>query len=361
MAVGHQAPAGPGPLSMDDLTPILFGHAAFQYLNAGCRLGLFRLLHETPDVPKKQIGIDLGLDERATDVLLLGTTSLRLTSVRNDTYRNASVLNDLFVSGQWEAFTSVVDFESDIVYESQADFVESLRHNTNVGLRRIRGVGRDLYQRLAENPPLERTFYRYMRSWSEWSQPLLLEAVDFGEVGTLLDVGGGDAVNAIALARAYPRMNITVLEIPATESIARQRIRDSGLDDRITVRAGDMFADPFPGDMDCVLFAHQLVIWNAEQNVRLLRNAHQALRPDGRVVIFSSMSGDAGDGPLMAALDSVYFAALPAEGGMIYSWSQYRQWLATAGFGEAATASGDRWTPHGLLVAGKRSTGGVDV
>ena len=80
-----------------------------------------------------------------------------------------------------------------------------------------------------------------------------------------------------------------------------------------------MFVDPFPTGMDCVLFAHQLVIWTPEQNTALFAGkAHAALDPGGRVVIFNSMSNDEGDGPLVAALDSVYFAALPAEGGMIY-------------------------------------------
>jgi len=43
-----------GNLELSDLTPILFGHAAFQYLNAGCELGLFQLLQQHSDLTKEE-------------------------------------------------------------------------------------------------------------------------------------------------------------------------------------------------------------------------------------------------------------------------------------------------------------------
>ncbi|MBT3161264.1 methyltransferase domain-containing protein [Streptomyces sp. CHA1] len=343
------------PLTLDGLTPILFGHASFQYLNAGCELGLFELLQDKPDLAKEDIRQELGLAERATDVLLLGTTSLGITVQESGRYRNAPVIDKLFTDGQWSIFASVVAFEAHIVYEAQADFTESLRQNTNVGLRRIRGVGRDLYHRFHENPDIERVFYRYMRSWSELSNPFLLENGDFGSVKKVVDAGGGDAVNAIALAHAHPHLEVTVMEIPASGPIARRRIEENGLSDRITVHEGDMFRDPFPHGVDCVLFSHQMVIWEPEENIALMKKAHEALAPGGRLVLFSSISNDEGDGPLMAALDSVYFAALPAKGGMIYAWKQYEEWLQEAGFdaSKISRKADTGWTPHGIITAVK--------
>ncbi|MFE2104392.1 methyltransferase [Kitasatospora sp. NPDC059463] len=341
-------------LALEDLTPVLFGHAAFQYLNAGCELGLFDLLRDRPGRTRQEVGRGLALADRATDILLLGTTALGLTVREDDRYRNAPAIEALFSDGQWPRFASVVAFEAHIVYEAQADFTASLRQNSNVGLRRIRGTGRDLYHRFAENPELERVFYQYMRAWSELSNPLLLAHEGFAAAGTVLDVGGGDAVNAIALAHAHPHLRITILEIPATAPLTRRRIADSGLAERITVHEGDMFQDSFPA-ADCVLFAHQLVIWEPHENLALLQQAHKALPDGGRVVIFNSFSDDRGDGPLMAALDSVYFASLPARGGMIYPWYQYEQWLGEAGFDPSAITrtTAASWTPHGLITAVK--------
>jgi SAM-dependent methyltransferase len=231
-----------------------------------------------------------------------------------------------------------------------------LRQNTNVGLRRIPGEGDDLYHRLAQTPRLEEIFYRYMRSWSQLANQYLVQFLDLSGTRALLDCGGGDAVNAIALAQANHRLRVTVLEIPASVSMAREYVRQSQLDGRITVQGLDIFTDPFPTGYDCVLFAHQMVIWTPEQNTELLRKAYEALVPNGRVVLFNSMSNDTGDGPLIAALDSVYFASLPAEGGMIYPWRQHEASLRTAGFTKVEQITCPSWTPHGILIGTKSGT-----
>jgi ubiquinone/menaquinone biosynthesis C-methylase UbiE len=340
-------------LTLNDITATLFGAAAFQSLNAGCELGLFDLLHETPDLSKEEIAAELQLQPRANDILLLGTTALRLTQKCGAKYRNAAVISRLHADGNWQIFKDVVAFEQHIVYSGQVEFVQSLRENRNVGLQQIPGKGRDLYHRLAESPMRQSVFYRYMHSWSQLANPLLLAHVEFGTARRVLDVGGGDGVNAIALARAFPHLEVTVLEIAGGAAIARSRIIESGLANRIQVYECDMFDGNYPEGHDCILFAHQLVIWRPEENIELLRHAYKALSPGGRVVIFSSISNDEGNGPLMAALDSVYFAAIPAEGGMIYRWQQYEEWLRESGYKNIQRIPCGTWTPHGIIQASK--------
>lgn len=348
-------PTGKTPLDMDGLAWILFGHAAFQYLNAACELNLYELIEEKPDLTGEEIAAELGLAERAKDILLLGAASLGTLTVQNGRYRVAKVISDLMKTPDWQRFKDTVAFEQYVVYEGQLDFTESLRANSNVGLRRVRGTGRDLYHRLSENPHMESVFYKYMRSWSEIANEHLVEKLDLSGSRRLLDCGGGDAVNSIALAKANPHLSSTILEIPATAPITEKKIEEAGLSDRIDVKPGDMHADEFPTGYDTVMFAHQLVIWTPEENTALLRKAYETLPEGGRVIIFNSMSNDEGDGPVVAALDSVYFAALPAEGGMIYPWKTYEECLRKAGFDESGFERIEfpGWTPHGVIIATK--------
>jgi hypothetical protein len=95
------------------------------------------------------------------------------------------------------------------------------------------------------------------------------------------------------------------------------------------------------------------VILPMEQNLILLRRAHKSLPQGGRVLIFNSISGDDGRGPLMAALDTAYFMAIPYNGGAIHSWNDYRECLNHAGFQHIDCIPCDGWTPHGLIVATK--------
>jgi hypothetical protein len=91
----------------------------------------------------------------------------------------------------------------------------------------------------------------------------------------VLDVGG-DGVNSSALAAANPHVEFTVLNLPEVADIARCKIAERGLSERISVHDGDIFADRYPAGHDCVLFANQLVIWSPEENLRLLEKAFAA-------------------------------------------------------------------------------------
>jgi ubiquinone/menaquinone biosynthesis C-methylase UbiE len=341
------------PLTTDDLVRTLFGSSAFQVLNAGCQLGLFSLLNQRPDSDTAFITKKLSLEPRPTQMLLLGTTALGLTTCNGDRYRNAELLETMFRDHSWDIIEDLVAFESHIVHPISVDFVESLRRNTNVGLRRLEGNGTDLYHRLATNPDLQALFYRCMRSWSRLSNPILIEKADLTGVRRVLDVGGGDGVNSSALAKSNPHVEFTIFDLPDVTEIARRKIAKQGLSGQISVHEGDIFTDPYPTGHDCVLFANQLVIWSPEENLALLGKAWRLLPDGGQVLIFSAISDDSGDGPLYAALDNVYFATLPATHSMIYHWQQYENWLTEVGFSKIKRLPGDRWTPHGVISARK--------
>jgi SAM-dependent methyltransferase len=340
-------------LTHEDLIRVLFGSSAFQMINAGCQLGLFHALHRSSGLSESEVARELNLEERPTQILLLGTTALALTVRDGDRYRNAELVDSMLTGRTWEILEDLVAFQEQIVLRGEVDFVESLRQNTNVGLRRFAGEGDDFYHRIASEPSLEQLFYRCMRSWSRLSNPILVEKAPLAGVRRVLDVGGGDAVNAIALARANPETRFTMLDLPGAVRIGRQKVAESGLTDRIACQEGDIFKDAYPEGHDCVLFANQLVIWSPEENLLLLRKAYEALPRGGRVLVFNAMSDDSGDGPLYAALDNVYFATLPAKGSGLYRWGQYEEWFEQIGFSFVRRFPGGSWTPHGVIEARK--------
>ncbi|BBD57041.1 O-methyltransferase family protein [Planktothrix agardhii CCAP 1459/11A] len=340
-------------LKMDDLVLLLYGHSAFQNLYAGCELGVFELLWKNPDLSQTEIAQHLQLEAYPTKALLLGLTALKLIQKVGDQYRNSLVIQMLFLENTWKEFYDVVLFEAKIVYRGSIDYVESLKQNRNVGLRQFQGQGPDLYNRLHEDPGLDKVFYNFMGSWSKLVTPLWLKKIDFSHFESVVDVGGGDATNSIALAEAFPNVKITLMDIPDSCKIAQSHIDQKQLTDRIKVMGGDIFVDEFPKDQDCFLFIHVLVIWSLDKNTSLLRRAYQALKPGGSLIIFNMMTSDEEDGPLMAALDSSYFVSIPHEGGMIYSWSDYEQCLRDAGFSQMKRIYSDFWAPSGIIVATK--------
>jgi len=338
---------------LHELTPIIFGASAFQYLNAGSEIGLFELLYYSGPKKKSELMIELSLKERAIDILLLGNTSLNLINKEKSFYKNSLIIQTIFENNIWDIFKDLIAFEQYIVYLGQFDFTDSLRKNTNIGLQRISNTSSSLYKSFNKNKKLEKIFYNYMNSWTRLSNYYLIKYINFNNVNRLLDVGGGTAINAIALAKKYPKLKITVFEIDASAKIAQKNIQSSGLSNQINVIHGDIFKDQFPTGYDCVLFSHQLVIWTPEENIELLHKAYKILSSNGLVIIFNSISNDDGKGPLLAALDSVYFASIPSEGGMIYSWNQYEEWLKKSKFQKISRINCHNWTPHGIIKAYK--------
>lgn len=336
-----------------DLTLCLMGHSAFQYFYAGLELGLFTTLERQPHLTVEDVAREAGLEHHPARCLLFGLTALGLLCKDDDGYTNAEVIRVFAAAGKLDLLLKVARFQARIVYPGEADFLDSLRRNTNQGLLAIPGKGGNLYHRIMEDPALEATFFDFMSAWSAESVPLLIRTGEFEKQRSVIDVGGGDGTVSMALAAAFPHLEIQLLDIPPVCPLAERRIRASRFGDQVRVSACDVFSDPFPEGVDCFLFSHFLVIWSPEQNTLLLSKAFDALAPGGTVIIFNSIASDEGDGPLFAALDAAYFVAVPTPGGLIYSWNDYEQWLRTAGFQNIRRVPGESWTPHGTIIGTK--------
>ena len=341
------------PTDLSPLVPVLFGFSAFQQLRAASELQLFEYLNINGPSTCDQVAVGLRLPAKSARKLLLGTTAIGLTQRDADKYAPSDALRGAIEEGTWPLIRNIIDFQQRISYLPAKEYAESLRTGKNEGLKHLPGSTKDLYSSLEQAPELENLFFRGMNSWSELSNPVLLHQVDYSDVTRVLDVGGGDAVNAVALARAHPHLKVTVFDLEGAVDVARDNIAAAGLDDRVEVMVGDMFNDPMPTGFDLVLFAHQFVIWSPEQNQALLERAHEALPPGGRVAVFNVFADDDGRGPLYTALDNVYFATLPSEESTIYEWREHEEWLAAGGFVDIRRIDSEGWTPHGVIEGRK--------
>lgn len=158
----------------------------------------------------------------------------------------------------------------------------------------------------------------------------LAETVDFSARRSLLDVGGGTGSWSIAAVRRHPALRATVFDLPVTADIARRRVADAGLADRISVEPGNALADDLPGGHDVFLVANLVHYWSPEDNVALLRRIRNAAGPGGRTLA-DFWTDPTHTTPLQAVLMAGEFAVHLRDGD-VYSVDEVREWLPVAGW-----------------------------
>ncbi|KAA2262744.1 methyltransferase domain-containing protein [Solihabitans fulvus] len=319
-------------------------HYRFQFLSAGFESGLFEALAKQPGMTKAEIGAKLGLAEQPTRVLLLGLTAFGLTSKAGDAYRNTAVVTPLTGDNDPIA-AALVPYHQHITYKTMGWFWESLKANTNVGLKKVFGdESTTLYERIAADPTLESAFHNAMGAFSAMSSTELVKTLDFSSYTHVLDIGGGRAINATNIARRWPHLRITILDLPTVAKTANERLVAAGLDDRVKAVGLDAFSDEFPTGADCVLFSHFLEIWSEERIRKLLQKASRAVGDGAGIFVVTPLQDDDETGPQHAAELSAYFHAVASGEGMVYTPREYEEWMSEAGFRPAGR------TPVGELI-----------
>jgi L-tyrosine C(3)-methyltransferase len=338
-----------------DLSLVMQGHFAFQTLYAGHKVGIYTYLAAHPGATRDDLAAALRLADRPTTYLLSALRTLGLITGPDTALRNTAVAEQHLVDDRPDSYAPILDWYHAIVYPLASGLTDSLRRDTNVGLDQLTGEGDTVYERLASNPDLQKIFHLGMSAISRIAVEGLVGSHRFARHQRVLDIGAGDATNSIALLRTHRHLTSVLVDLPSVLELAREKVADSGVADRMQLCPSDIFSDPFPDGVDAVLFAHVMPIFSVEENLFLLEQAYKVLPEGGSVFIYNTMRNDTDDDPTVyASLFSAYFITIASNHGVFYSWADYETWLSQTGF--SAIERTDRPLPldHGLISAVKK-------
>jgi hypothetical protein len=339
-------------LTEEKLLLLSEGHSAFQCLWAGIELGLYKLISAQPGLTRSQIAAALHMQERPVRVLVTALVSLGVLINDNDTFSMSPMADRRLVEGRPGYLGDTMAWQRHIVYPGLEDFAGALRAYSNTGLEKFPGEGNSLYARLRSDPFKENVFARAMEGLSQQANRILIEAYDFGRFRHLVDVGGGNATNALAFVNRFPELKATVMDLPSVCGLATKNIEEKGMQHRVGTHPGNLLEDPFPQGADLFLLSHLFSVWAEETDRRLMRKAFDALPRGGALALFG-MAMDADErGPISTALGNPYFLAIATGNGFLYSVKDYEVWLRDTGFGPLHTTT-DLPLDHILIVAEK--------
>jgi hypothetical protein len=161
--------------------------------------------------------------------------------------------------------------------------------------------GMEWWAHLNANPGELKLFGEAMQANSIASMQGVLNSCDFSNSKKIADIGGGFGHLAIALLEKYPNLHAMVLDVPDLIPIAKQhmQIQAAGVVSRLEYIGGDMFTAVPPADT--YIFKHIIHDWDDEHCLRVLRNCHNNMEGDGRIICIDSVVPPMGDTSGLAA------------------------------------------------------------
>jgi predicted O-methyltransferase YrrM len=308
-----------------------------QPMLAAAEIGLFETLTESGK-SASQLADALDTDPRATELLLNALTALGVLDKRDDTFSIPEGLVPLLTGSEETAVLPMI------------------RHHTTCAhrwdtLAEVVRTGRPVHD-AAPAPRTEtelRAFILAMHVVGRDVADEVVAAVRPDRFRRVLDVGGASGTYTIALLRAVPEIRVTLFDLPDVVGMARERLRKSGLLDRVELTSGDFYIDPLPGGHDLVLLSAIIHQNSPAQNRALYEKCLDSLEPGGSVVIRDLLMDESHTEPPGGALFALNML-VATEGGGTYSYEEIRSDLESVGFVDVELIQRSMWM-NGLVAA----------
>jgi predicted O-methyltransferase YrrM len=266
------------------------------------------------------IASKLGADPRAAEMLLNALTAMGLLVKRQDQFQNTPVTGRFFTASSRDNARPALMHTAHL-WERWSHLTESVRTGTAVKHEELGARSADWTE----------AFIAAMDRNAGERAPQVVRAVGAEGVKRLLDVGGGSGAYSIAFAMANAALSADILDLPSVVPIAQRYIRDAGVADRVSVRAGDLRSDEFGRGYDLVFVSAICHMLGPAENRDLLRRCWAALAAGGRIVIQDFILEPDKTAPKFGALFALNML-VGTESGSTYSEVEYGDWLRGAGF-----------------------------
>ena len=191
--------------------------------------------------------------------------------------------------------------------------------------------GTSFFDHLGRDAELSARFNAAMNQGTRLVGQLLPTAYDFGALGVLADVGGGDGSLLAAILAEHRHLDGWVLDTEEGLAEAPTILERTGVAARVTPVVGDFF-DHVPAGADAYLLKSILHDWDDDAAARILANVRAAVPDDGRLLVVDAVLPDRA-GPDRATLGYLGDLNMLVQlGGHERTEADFAQLFARTGF-----------------------------
>ena len=311
-----------------------YGALRAQILCVAAELGIAeRLWHDGP-VTASELAPKLGIDATVLERVLRGLVSMNVCDEIEGSRFRLTALGEYLRPNHPDSVEPRVLLNGKFFHRLWDNLTETVRTGEGGGQRVL---AMPSHEYLAKEPQIGALFDRTMASEGPFRHRPAVEAYDFGQFGTVIDVGGGNGALIVEILTVYAQPTGIVFDLTRTAPAAKQTIDASRLGDRCRFIGGYAF-ETVPSGGDAYVLSNFLVGWADDRALVLLRNCRKAIAATGKVLLIEWIMpvGDEARGRFRffdtVSRDLIMLSVNGTGGGRVRTRSEFRDLLAAAGF-----------------------------
>ena len=320
----NERPASEGAPPEAVLTQMITGSLGSQAIYVAAKLGIADLLADGPK-PVSQLAEASGAHAPSLYRVLRALASFGVFAEREDQVFELTPTADLLRSDSNNSLRDLAVFMGeDWHWKVWGQTLYSVRTGQPAWSK---CHGQDVFPYFAANPEASKIFDQAMTSLSNLAIKAVLEAYDFSEIETLVDVAGGHGRFLTAILNANPGVNGVLFDMARVIEGAKENENVKAVGSRLKFTTGDFFVD-VPAGADAYIMKHIIHDWYDEQALQILKNIRRVMKPNGRVLLVESVITEGSERDFGKLLD---IEMLVSPGGKERTAKEYEELFEQAG------------------------------
>ncbi len=296
-------------------------------------VGLFNILKDK-SLTSAEVARLLGTHPRATDRILNAMVALGLMRKSDDIFSNTGFVSQHLVAGSPKFMGGLSHAVH--LWKTWNTLTPALAAGTTVVLEKsINDRSEDWRE----------SFIAAMHARAGNQAKEVAVALSLPAKGKILDVGGGSGIFSFAFINSSPELTAVVFDLPNIVPITERYIREAGLDNCVSARAGDYLTDELGTGYALVFMSAIIHINNPKENERLIAAGAKALAPGGRLVILDHVMDESRTEPAVGAMFALNML-VGTDHGDVYTETEIRGWMNNAGLSQVVLQT----TPSGIQL-----------
>jgi O-methyltransferase domain/Dimerisation domain len=275
--------------ALNRLTDIATGYTMTQALVAGCQLGVFDALSQRT-ATLEELASKTGVPALGCRRLLSALEEIGLVERENGGFRSSELgnycsskapVNLAPLTGLASPFSYLWEFLQNAIRENSPQWIPATGASSA-----------DTFAAIYSDPAGLRRFCALMNAQSVIQGQEVAACFDFKPFRCVMDVAGGVGGISTQIGRRFPHIKGIITDLPPVCEVATEYIAAAGLTGRFTTVRADLLEGPYPRSADVITLGWILHDWSDDTCRTILRNCHQALPPEGALLIIEKVLND---------------------------------------------------------------------